>query len=114
MKKVIAIIQPHRLDIVLEKLSKIEISGITITEARGFGQQKGHSNPSPGAELKVNLLFKFKLEIVVEESQVDLLLETVSDGGYTGRYGDGKIFVSDINQAMRIRTGETNLNALLI
>ncbi|MBF0383943.1 MAG: P-II family nitrogen regulator, partial [Magnetococcales bacterium] len=106
--------QPHRLDLVLEKLSKVGISGITVTEARGFGRHRGHSGPSFGTELKVNLLFKFKLEIIVEESHVDIVLEAVSGGGYTGKYGDGKIFVCDIDQVMHIQTDETNLDTILI
>ena len=112
MKKIEAIIKPFKLDEVKEALHEIGVSGITVTEAKGFGRQKGHTELYRGAEYVVDFLPKVKLEMVVAEDQVDRCIEAITDAARTGKIGDGKIFVSPIEQTIRIRTGETGAEAI--
>jgi nitrogen regulatory protein P-II 1 len=112
MKKVEAIIKPFKLDEVKEALHEIGVSGITVTEAKGFGRQKGHTELYRGAEYIVDFLPKVRLEVVVDDGQVDRVVEAIATAARTGRIGDGKIFVSPIERAIRIRTGETDLDAI--
>ncbi|HFC30740.1 MAG TPA: P-II family nitrogen regulator [Oceanospirillales bacterium] len=112
MKMVTAIIKPFKLDDAREALSEIGISGITVTEVKGFGRQKGHSELYRGAEYVVDFLPKIKLEIAVDDSLVDKIIEVIMQSSATGKIGDGKIFVSDLQQVVRIRTGETGNDAL--
>src|SRR6266567_9508053 len=106
MKKVEAIIKPFKLDEVKESLSAIGVQGITVTEAKGFGRQKGHTELYRGAEYVVDFLPKVKLEVVVDDGMVDRVVEAIQGAAQTGRIGDGKIFVMAIEKAVRIRTGE--------
>ena len=112
MKKVEAIIKPFKLDEVKEALHDIGVSGITVTEVKGFGRQKGHTELYRGAEYVVDFLPKVRLEVVVDDGQVDRVVEAIATAARTGRIGDGKIFVSTIDRAIRIRTGETDLDAI--
>ena len=112
MKLVTAIIKPFKLDDVREALSEIGVSGITATEVKGFGRQKGHTELYRGAEYVVDFLPKIKLEIAIDDSLVDTLLDSITKAANTGKIGDGKIFVSDLSQVIRIRTGETGATAL--
>lgn len=112
MKKVEAIIKPFKLDEVKEALHEIGVSGITVTEAKGFGRQKGHTELYRGAEYIVDFLPKVRLEVVVDAGQVDRVVEAIATAARTGRIGDGKIFVSTIDRAIRIRTGETDHDAI--
>ena len=112
VKKIEAIIKPFKLDEVKEALHEIGVSGITVTEARGFGRQKGHTELYRGAEYVVDFLPKVKLEVVVPDDQADRVVEAVAAAAQTGRIGDGKIFVSPIERALRIRTGETDGDAI--
>ncbi len=112
MKLITAVIQPHKLDDVRAALSDIGIQGMTVTEARGFGRQKGHREVYRGAEYVVDFLPKIKLEIAVDDDQVDRALDAIAGAAKTGNVGDGKIFVADLGQAVRIRTGETGPEAL--
>jgi nitrogen regulatory protein P-II 1 len=112
MKKIEAIIKPFKLDEVKEALHEIGIQGITVTEAKGFGRQKGHTELYRGAEYVVDFLPKVKLEVVLPEAQVEAAVEAIQKAARTGRIGDGKIFVSDIQEAIRIRTGETGADAI--
>jgi len=112
MKKVEAIIKPFKLDEVKEALHEIGVSGITVTEAKGFGRQKGHTELYRGAEYIVDFLPKVRLEVIVDDGQVDRVVEAIATAARTGRIGDGKIFVSPIERAIRIRTGETDLDAI--
>ena len=112
MKLVIAVIKPHRLEEVRDALAPLGIAGMTVTEARGFGRQKGQTEIYRGAEYAINLLPKAKLEIVVDDFQVDAVIEAIQRGARPGRIGDGKIFVTDLGRAVRIRTGETPADAL--
>ena len=112
MKKIEAIIKPFKLDEVKEALQDIGIQGMTVTEAKGFGRQKGHTELYRGAEYVVDFLPKIKLELVLAEDQVEQALEAIQSAAKTGKIGDGKIFVSEIEQAIRIRTGETGDAAL--
>ena len=112
MKKIEAIIKPFKLDEVKDALQEAGIQGITVVEAKGFGRQKGHTELYRGAEYVVDFLPKVKLEVVVGDSQLDSAIEAIKTAAETGRIGDGKIFVSDISQAIRIRTGETGDDAL--
>ncbi|QKT03794.1 P-II family nitrogen regulator [Ectothiorhodospiraceae bacterium 2226] len=112
MKMVVAIIKPFKLDDVREALSDIGVQGITATEVKGFGRQKGHTELYRGAEYVVDFLPKVKLEVAVETSQVDSVLEAIVKAAQTGKIGDGKIFVFDLEQAIRIRTRETGADAL--
>ena len=112
MKKVEAIIKPFKLDEVKEALHEIGVSGITVTEAKGFGRQKGHTELYRGAEYIVDFLPKVRLEVVIDDAQVDRVVEAIANAARTGRIGDGKIFVSTVERAIRIRTGETDLDAI--
>ena len=112
MKKIEAIIKPFKLDEVKDALQEAGIQGITVVEAKGFGRQKGHTELYRGAEYVVDFLPKVKLEVVVSDEQLDGAIEAIKAAAETGRIGDGKIFVSDISQAIRIRTGETGNDAL--
>lgn len=112
MKKIEAIIKPFKLDEVKEALHEIGVSGITVTEARGFGRQKGHTELYRGAEYVVDFLPKVKLEVIVTDDQSERVVEAVAAAAQTGRIGDGKIFVYDIESALRIRTGETGDDAI--
>ena len=106
VKKIEAIIKPFKLDEVKEALHEVGVSGITVIEAKGFGRQKGHTELYRGAEYVVDFLPKVKLEIIVADNQADAVVEAIANAAKTGRIGDGKIFVSDIASAIRIRTGE--------
>ena len=112
MKLIIAIVKPFKLDDVRNALSDIGVQGITVTEVKGFGRQKGHTELYRGAEYVVDFLPKIKLEIAVEENQVDSVIESISKSAHTGKIGDGKIFVTTLEQVIRIRTGETGSEAI--
>lgn len=112
MKKIEAIIKPFKLDEVKEALHEVNIQGITVLEAKGFGRQKGHTELYRGAEYVVDFLPKVKLEIFVADSQLKQAIEAICTVAHTGRIGDGKIFVSDVVEAIRIRTGERGESAL--
>jgi len=112
MKLVTAIIKPFKLDDVREALSEIGVQGITVTEVKGFGRQKGHTELYRGAEYVVDFLPKVKLEIGIDDDRVDRVVETIQGAAVTGKIGDGKIFVTQLEQALRIRTGETGSEAL--
>lgn len=112
MKKIEAIIKPFKLDEVKESLQEVGIQGITVTEAKGFGRQKGHTELYRGAEYVVDFLPKVKLEVVVEDDLVDGAVEAIQNAAKTGRIGDGKIFLSNVEEAIRIRTGERGNDAL--
>ena len=112
MKKIEAMIKPFKLDDVRESLSDIGISGMTITEVRGFGRQKGHTELYRGAEYMVDFLPKVKLEVVVPDELVDQCIESIIETAQTGKIGDGKIFVYNVERAIRIRTGEENEDAI--
>jgi nitrogen regulatory protein P-II 2 len=112
MKLVTAIIKPFKLDEVREALSAIGVQGITVTEVKGFGRQKGHTELYRGAEYVVDFLPKVKVEAAVDSSLIDQVIEAISRSASTGKIGDGKIFVSNLEQAVRIRTGETGSDAL--
>ena len=112
MKLVSAVIKPFRLDDVRDALSAIGVKGMTVTEVKGFGRQKGHTELYRGAEYAVDFLPKVKLEIAISTDLVDQAIEAISSAAKTGKIGDGKIFVFDIDQAVRIRTGETGTDAL--
>ena len=112
MKKIEAIIKPFKLDDVKEALQALGLKGMTVSEARGFGRQKGHTELYRGAEYVVDFLPKLKVEIVVEDGVVDETLRAITEAAQSGRIGDGKIFVTNVEQAVRIRTGETGTAAL--
>ena len=112
MKKIEAIIKPFKLDEVKEALHEIGVSGITVTEAKGFGRQKGHTELYRGAEYVVDFLPKVKLEVIVPDQLADNVVEAIAGAAQTGRIGDGKIFVSSIESALRIRTGEKDEDAI--
>jgi nitrogen regulatory protein P-II 2 len=112
MKLVQAIIKPFKLDDVREAVSEIGIEGLTVTEVKGFGRQKGHTELYRGAEYQVDFLPKVKLEIATSDENVDRLVEAIAEAANTGKIGDGKIFVLDLQHAVRIRTGETDGEAL--
>ena len=112
MKKIEAIIQPHKLEEVKEALKNIGIDGMTITEVRGHGRQKGHKEVYRGMEYQVDLLPKVKLEMVVPSARATEVIKTLGDAARTGKIGDGKVFVYDLEQVVRIRTGETGKEAL--
>ena len=112
MKLVTAIIQPHKLDDVRESLAEIGVQGMTVTEARGFGRQKGHREVYRGAEYVVDFLPKVKIEIALSDDLADRAIDAIEKAAKTGNVGDGKIFVSNLDQAVRIRTGETGPEAL--
>jgi nitrogen regulatory protein P-II 1 len=108
MKKVEAVIKPFKLEEVREALSEIGVTGLTVTEVKGFGRQKGHTELYRGAEYTVDFLPKVKVEVVLTDSLVDKAVEAIIRAARTGKIGDGKIFVTDVEQVVRIRTGETN------
>jgi nitrogen regulatory protein P-II 1 len=112
MKKIEAIIKPFKLDEVKEALHEVGIQGITVTEAKGFGRQKGHTELYRGAEYVVDFLPKVKIEVVMEDSLVEHAIEVIQQAAHTGRIGDGKIFVTNIDEAIRIRTGERGPDAI--
>ena len=112
MKLVVEVIKPFKLDEVREALSDIGVQGITVSEVKGFGRQKGHTELYRGAEYVVDFLPKVKLEIAVSEDLVDRVIEAIEGAARTGKIGDGKIFVSPLEQVVRIRTGETGTNAI--
>ena len=112
MKKIEAIIKPFKLDEVREALSEIGVSGLTVTEVKGFGRQKGHTELYRGAENVVDFLPKVKIEIVVLDETVDNVIEAIVKAARTGKIGDGKIFVSNVEQVVRIRTGESGETAI--
>jgi len=112
MRKIEAIIKPFKLDEVREALNEIGASGLTVTEVKGFGRQKGHTELYRGAEYVVDFLPKVKIEVVLPESMVDSAIEAIIKAARTGKIGDGKIFVSRIEQVIRIRTGELNEEAI--
>ncbi len=112
MKKVEAIIKPFKLDEVRDALGEIGIQGMTVTEVKGFGRQKGHTELYQGAEYVVDFLPKIKLELVIADSQLEQVIDVILKSAYTGRIGDGKIFISGVEEAIRIRTHESGENAL--
>ena len=112
MKKVDAIIKPFKLDEVKEKLNEIGIKGITVTEVKGFGRQKGHTELYRGAEYVVDFLPKIKLEIIIADELLDSVIESIMSTAQTGRIGDGKIFVTNVEDTIRIRTGERGQDAI--
>ncbi len=112
MKLVLAIIKPHKLDEVREALGGISIQGLTVSEARGYGRQKGHTEFYRGAEYETSLVPKIRVELVVEDEFAPRVVEAIQHAAQTGSIGDGKIFVIDVEQAVRIRTGEQNNDAL--
>ncbi|QID17225.1 P-II family nitrogen regulator [Nitrogeniibacter mangrovi] len=112
MKKIEAVIKPFKLDEVREALSEVGITGLTVSEVKGFGRQKGHTELYRGAEYVVDFLPKIKVEIVVTDPTVDQAIEAIVKAAHTGKIGDGKIFVTPVEQVVRIRTGETNEDAI--
>ncbi|MEO5367059.1 MAG: P-II family nitrogen regulator [Magnetococcus sp. WYHC-3] len=112
MKWVIAIIKPFKHDEVRQALSDVGIKGLTVTEVRGFGRQKGHTELYRGAEYRVDFIPKIKIEVAVDDDQLDMTLEAISKSARTGKIGDGKIFVFDLSHAVRIRTGESGPEVL--
>ena len=112
MKKIEAIIKPFKLDEVKEALQEVGVQGITVTEAKGFGRQKGHTELYRGAEYVVDFLPKVKIEIVVDDGRVEASVDAIQKAARTGRIGDGKIFVLNVEEAIRIRTGETGADAI--
>jgi len=112
MKKIEAIIKPFKLDEVKEALHEVGLQGITVTEAKGFGRQKGHTELYRGAEYVVDFLPKVKIEVVLDDGLVERACEAIQRAAHTGRIGDGKIFISSVEQAIRIRTGETGADAI--
>lgn len=112
MKLIIAVIKPFKLDDVREALSDIGVQGITVTEVKGFGRQKGHTELYRGAEYVVDFLPKVKIEVACSDDLLDQVIEAITKAANTGKIGDGKIFVLDLQQAIRIRTGETGTDAI--
>jgi nitrogen regulatory protein PII len=112
MKLIAAVIKPFKLDEVREALSELGVSGITVTEVKGFGRQKGHTELYRGAEYVVDFLPKIKIEVAIEDERVDAAMDAISKAAHTGKIGDGKIFVYTLDQAIRIRTGQTGKDAL--
>jgi nitrogen regulatory protein P-II 2 len=112
MKIVMAIIKPFKLDEVREALTGLGVQGLTVTEVKGYGRQKGHTEIYRGAEYAISFLPKLKVELVIDDDAVDKVVETISSAAKTGQIGDGKIFVHTVDQAVRIRTGETDSEAL--
>jgi nitrogen regulatory protein PII len=112
MKYIIAVIQPHRLDPVREALAGIGVQGLTVSEVRGFGRQKGQTEIYRGAEYTIHYVPKVKIEIAVEDTLAERVVETIGAAARTGRIGDGKVFVLDLEGAMRVRTGEMGAGAL--
>jgi nitrogen regulatory protein P-II 1 len=112
MKQITAIIKPFKLDEVRESLADVGVTGLTVTEVKGFGRQKGHTELYRGAEYVVDFLPKIKIEVVVADSQVEHVIDTIVKAAKTGKIGDGKIFVTAVEQVIRIRTGETDDEAV--
>jgi len=112
MKLIAAVIKPFKLDDVREALAEVGVQGITVTEVKGFGRQKGHTELYRGAEYVVDFLPKVKLEIAVDDSLVDVVVEAISKSANTGKIGDGKIFITNLEEIIRIRTGETGSDAV--
>ena len=112
MKMLMAIIKPFKLDAVREALAEVGVQGMTVTEVRGFGRQKGHTELYRGAEYTVDLLPKIKLEVAVAPDMIDKAVEAIQKSAHTGQIGDGKIFVYELNETVRIRTGETGKDAI--
>ena len=112
MKMITAIIKPFKLDEVREALSEINVQGMTVTEVKGFGRQKGHTELYRGAEYVVDFLPKIKIEAAVDDAVLEQVIDAISGAARTGKIGDGKIFVADLNEVIRIRTGETGNDAL--
>ena len=112
MKKIEAIVKPFKLDDVREALADVGIAGMTVTEVKGFGRQKGHTELYRGAEYQVDFLPKVKIEIVLDDERVELAVETILKSAKTGKIGDGKIFISSLEEVIRIRTGETGSDAV--
>lgn len=112
MKLVIAIIQPHRLDSVRDGLLSIGVEGMTVTEVRGYGRQKGHKEVYRGAEYTISFTPKLKLEVAVSDERAEAVVATIQKAAHTGKIGDGKIFVADLEAALRVRTGERDNDAL--
>ena len=112
MKKIEAIIRPFRLDDVREALAEVGVKGMTLTEVKGYGRQKGHTELYRGSEYQIDFLPKIKLEVVVPEKMVDRVVETILKAAKTGQVGDGKIFISSIDDVVRVRTGESGEDAL--
>jgi nitrogen regulatory protein P-II 1 len=112
MKKIEAIVKPFKLDEVREALSEVGVTGLTVTEVKGFGRQKGHTELYRGAEYVVDFLPKVKIEVVVTENQIEPAIEAIIKAARTGKIGDGKIFVTAVEHVVRIRTGETNESAI--
>ncbi len=112
MKLVMAVIKPHKLDDVREALTELGVQGLTVTEVKGFGRQKGHTEVYRGAEYAIHFVPKVKIEVAVDDTLVERVVETIEHKARTGQIGDGKIFVYDIGKAVRIRTGETDTQAL--
>jgi nitrogen regulatory protein P-II 1 len=112
MKQVTAIIKPFKLDEVRESLAELGVTGLTVTEVKGFGRQKGHTELYRGAEYVVDFLPKIKVEVVVADDRVEAVIDAIVKSAHTGKIGDGKIFVSSVEQVIRIRTGETNESAV--
>ncbi|MEM8837093.1 MAG: P-II family nitrogen regulator [Pseudomonadota bacterium] len=112
MKWVIAIVQPHRLDDVREALLDVGMEGLTVCEVKGYGRQKGHTEVYRGAEYQIQYVPKMKIELAVDDANLDTAITAISNGARTGRIGDGKIFVVDLGSAVRIRTGETGADAI--
>lgn len=112
MKKIEAIIKPFKLDEVREALSEVGITGMTVTEVKGFGRQKGHTELYRGAEYIIDFLPKIKIEMVLTEPLVDRAIEAITRAAYTGKIGDGKIFITNVEEVIRIRTSETGENAI--
>ena len=112
MKIVSAIIRPYKVEEVREALSAVGVQGVTVTEVKGFGRQNGHTETYRGAEYEVDFLPKVKLEIAIKAEMLDLILKAIVSSAYTGKIGDGKIFVQELNQAIRIRTSESGMDVL--
>jgi len=112
MKQIVAIIKPFKLDDVREALGEVGVAGMTVCEVKGFGRQKGHTELYRGAEYVVDFVPKMKIEVVVDDDSVDRVIEAINNAARTGKIGDGKIFVNTVEQAVRIRTGETGNEAL--
>ncbi|MFT5268105.1 MAG: nitrogen regulatory protein P-II 1 [Acidimicrobiales bacterium] len=112
MKLVTAVVKPHQVDEIKTQLNSIGVQGMTVTEAQGYGRQGGHTETYRGTEYKVSFTPKSRLEIVVEDSEVDSVVQTVADAARTGKIGDGKIWVTDVSTMVRIRTGEVGTDAI--
>jgi nitrogen regulatory protein P-II 1 len=112
MKKIEAIVKPFKLDEIKEALDKVAVTGITITEAKGFGRQKGHTELYRGAEYRVEFLPKVMIEVLVDDAHATAVVDAIVDAAHTGRIGDGKIFVSSVDDVLRIRTGERGASAI--